>query len=96
MFDDPHWRRTSRVNVQLWGEALVNDRIRDSFLGDFATYRQLLAGAVGRAQQVGDLPSDLDPDVVAQVLWGITSAWRSRRPGTPNSTPIRTPRPRSP
>ena len=59
------------MNVQLWGEALVNDRIRDSFLGDFATYRQLLAGAVGRAQQVGDLPSDLDPDVVAQVLWGI-------------------------
>lgn len=71
MFDDPDWRRTSRVNVQLWGEALVNERIRDSFLDDFATYRQLLADATGRAQEAGDLDPHLDPDVVADVLWGI-------------------------
>ncbi len=71
MFDDPDWRRTSRVNVQLWGEALVNDRVRDSFLDDFATYRQLLADAVRRAQADGSLNSDLDPDVVAHVVWGI-------------------------
>lgn len=71
MFDDPHWCRTSRVNVQLWGEALVNDRVRDSFLDDFATYRQLLADAVTRAQQQRALDPALDPDAVAHVLWGV-------------------------
>lgn len=70
-FDDPGWRQTSRVNVQLWGEALVNERIRDSFLDDFATYRQLLADAVQRAQHDGGLDPDLDPDLVAHVVWGI-------------------------
>lgn len=71
MFDDPTWRMTSRVNVQLWGEALVNERVRDSFLDDFRSYRRLLAGAVRRAQDRGDLGGDLDPDAVAHVLWGV-------------------------
>lgn len=71
MFDEADWLRTSRVNVQLWAEALVNDRIRDSFLDDFATYRRLLADAIRRAQEQGDLDADLDPAVVANVLWGI-------------------------
>jgi hypothetical protein len=71
------------VNVQLWGETLVNDRIRDSFLGDFATYRHLLADAVRRAQEVGDLDPDLAPDVVAHVLWGVDLGLEAQKAWNP-------------
>lgn len=81
MFDDERWQMTSRVNIQLWGEALVNNRVRDRFLDDFRTYRRLLAGAVEHAQQQHQFDPALDADVVAQVLWGlylgmeVQSAW---------------------
>lgn len=70
-FDDPRWRRTSRVNLQIWGHALFDRRVRDSFLGDFATYRQLIADAAARLQQSGDLDQGVDPERVAAVLWGL-------------------------
>lgn len=48
MFDEARWRMISRANIQFWGETLVNRRIRDGFLDDFHTYRQLLAESIGQ------------------------------------------------
>lgn len=70
-FERPEWREESRVNVQIWGEALTNARLRDAFVPAFATYRQILAEAIARAQARGVVAPQVEPRAVAQVVWGL-------------------------
>lgn len=84
MFEDPRWQMISRVNLQLWGEALVNERIRASFLDDFHAYRRLLTDAVRRAQRNGDLDPELSPETVALVLWGTYLGMEAQKAWEPD------------
>ena len=83
LFDRPEWLEESRVNVQVWGEALTNERLQGTFLPAFDTYRRLLAEAVGRAQAGGVVTPAVEPLAVAQVVWGLVLGLEAQKAWDP-------------
>lgn len=61
----------SRVNVQGWGEALVNPKIEKTVLEVMDSYRNALSRLIARGQEVGQLDPALDPVAVSQLLMSI-------------------------
>lgn len=57
-----------RVNVQGWGEALVNPKLMEAFQRVLGYYQASVAQAVRKAQATGQIASDLDPAAYSQVL----------------------------
>lgn len=57
----------SRVNVQGWGEALVNPGLQASLLPVIESYVDGLARIVVNAQRLGQIDADLDPPSVARL-----------------------------
>lgn len=58
----------SRVNVQGWGEALVNPRVGHTVRQVTDSYLQALTSVVHQAQSAGQLDPSLDPLAVGQLL----------------------------
>lgn len=71
MFDDPAWRDRNRVNMQLWAEALTNERVAKAALSDFDGFRSVFADAIKDGQRMGQIDPNLDPEATASVIWGI-------------------------
>jgi AcrR family transcriptional regulator len=60
-----------RVNVQGWGEALVNPRLQQTLRQVIASYRDAVAQIIHRAQEAGQLDKSLDAPSVSQVLLSL-------------------------
>ena len=56
------------VNVQGWGEALVNPRLLETFHRVLDSYLDALSHIVRRAQESGQIDRSLDPMSVGQLL----------------------------
>lgn len=79
-------RRTRRVGVLAWAEALLNPEIQKSMREGLNTPRQAIADVVKREQQDGAVDSTLNPDAVARafiaVFYGfvLQKLWDSKTP----------------
>ncbi len=77
-------RDRRRVGVQLWAEALRDERIRDIIRRGVDGPRALIADLVRRAQRRGELPQALAPDAFARVVialfhgFVLQQAWDER------------------
>jgi TetR/AcrR family transcriptional regulator, transcriptional repressor of aconitase len=60
-----------RVNVQGWGEALINPRLRETIYRVVGSYRDALSQVICKAQEVGQLDKSLDPSSVSRLLLSI-------------------------
>ncbi|MGC4939501.1 TetR/AcrR family transcriptional regulator [Kribbella sp. DT2] len=61
----------TRVGLQAWAEAVHNPEIAVIAAGKYTILRDHYATVVRRAQADGTLPADVDPEHVAQVLFGM-------------------------
>jgi len=68
---DPAEQRWRRVTVQVWGEALRNDRVMSIVRGGLDEPLRILADLFRRGQRDGSLPQGLDPDGAARVCAAI-------------------------
>lgn len=68
MFDAPDTQAAVRVNVQLWGEALRNPRVRQAIAANINSLKEALTKIIRNAQKQGEVNPGLDPDGVARVL----------------------------
>jgi TetR/AcrR family transcriptional regulator, transcriptional repressor of aconitase len=68
---DPAEQRWRRVTVQVWGEALRNDRVMGIVRGGLDEPLRILADLFRRGVRDGDLPRGLDPDGAARVCASI-------------------------
>jgi AcrR family transcriptional regulator len=60
-----------RVNVQGWGEALINPHLHATIQGVMGQYRVALSAIVVRAQAHGQLDATLDPDAFGHLLLSL-------------------------
>jgi AcrR family transcriptional regulator len=60
-----------RVNVQGWGEALVNPRLLETIQRVFGSYLEAVTQIVRRAQESGQIDRSLDPRAVSQILLSL-------------------------
>jgi TetR/AcrR family transcriptional regulator, transcriptional repressor of aconitase len=68
---DPAEQRWRRVTVQVWGEALRNDRVMGVVRDGLDEPVAILADLFRRGQRDGVLPQELDPDGGARVCAAI-------------------------
>jgi AcrR family transcriptional regulator len=61
-------RMRRRVGIQIWAEALSNDRLLALMRRGVDEPRKLLAEMIRSAQRRGDLPTNLDPDALARIM----------------------------
>jgi AcrR family transcriptional regulator len=66
--DEQQWRR---VTVQVWGEALRDERIMRIVRGGIDAPVAILAALIRRGQREGTLPQELDADGAARVCASI-------------------------
>ena len=57
-----------RLNIQLWGEALRNPRIKETSLRTRTAMMENLRAIISRGQQRGEINPDLDSQAVAHIL----------------------------
>ncbi len=60
-----------RVNVQGWGEALINPRIHQTIRRVFDSYRDVVSQAIRKAQASNHVDQPLDPLAVSQALLSL-------------------------
>ena len=68
---DPQEQEWRRVTVQVWGEALRNERVMGIVRGGIDEPVAILSALIRRGQRDGTLPEDLDPDGAARVCASI-------------------------
>jgi TetR/AcrR family transcriptional regulator, transcriptional repressor of aconitase len=68
---DPQEQEWRRVTVQVWGEALRDERVMGIVRGGIDEPVAILAALIRRGQRDGTLPEDLDPDGAARVCASI-------------------------
>jgi AcrR family transcriptional regulator len=68
---DPAEQRWRRVTVQVWGEALRNERVMTIVRGGIDEPVAILAALIRRGQRDGSLPQALDPEGAARVCASI-------------------------
>jgi AcrR family transcriptional regulator len=73
-----------RVNVQGWGEALVNPKLMETFQRVWGYYHAAVAQAVRKAQAAGQIASDLDPAAYSQVLVSLYYGLELQKALTPD------------
>ena len=61
----------NRVNVQGWGEALVNPQTGGTIRRVIEKYLDALLPVIGKAQAAGQIDKTLDPSAVGQLLLSI-------------------------
>jgi AcrR family transcriptional regulator len=57
-----------RVNIQGWGEALVNPKLMTPLRETMRDFPMMLARLIRRAQKAGDINPKIDADAVGQVI----------------------------
>jgi AcrR family transcriptional regulator len=60
-----------RVNVQGWGEALVNPPLRETLQRVMTQYLEALTQIVRRAQALGQLDPSFDPHALSRILLSL-------------------------
>jgi AcrR family transcriptional regulator len=65
---DKNEREGRRVGIQLWAEALTNDRLLSLVRRGVDEPRKMLAAMLKKAQRAGQVRADLHPDALARVL----------------------------
>jgi TetR/AcrR family transcriptional regulator, transcriptional repressor of aconitase len=68
---DPQEQQWRRVTVQVWGEALRDERVMGIVRGGLDEPVAILAAMMRRGQRDGTLPRELDPDGAARVCASI-------------------------
>jgi AcrR family transcriptional regulator len=68
---DPAEQRWRRVTVQLWGEALRDERVMGIVRSGLDEPIEIIAGLLRRGQQDGDVPAEIDPRSAARVCAAI-------------------------
>ena len=66
----PRSVEANRLGLFLWAESLVNKPIMDGQLASFKSYLDVLAEAIGRAQEASRLTPSLDPQAAARAIIG--------------------------
>jgi AcrR family transcriptional regulator len=64
----PEERVRRRLGIQIWAEALSNDRILALMRRGVDEPRKSLSEMIRLAQLRGDLPANLDPDALARIM----------------------------
>src|ERR1019366_3403716 len=67
---DPAEQRRRRVSIQMWADALVNDRLRPSVRAGI-DQQAIARDFITAAQAAGDLPADVPADGLTRVLLAI-------------------------
>jgi AcrR family transcriptional regulator len=65
---DPRRAEMRRVGIQGWGEALRNERIRDSITGGLAKVRAAIVRLIERGQAAGEVKANVDPEAAARIM----------------------------
>ncbi len=60
-----------RVNVQSWGEALVNQKLLKTIRQVFDHYGDALADIIRRAQKSGQMDKSIDPRAASQIVLSL-------------------------
>ncbi len=68
---DPAEQRWRRVTIQLWGEALRDERVLRIVRSGLDEPLEIIAGLLRRAQQDGCVPAGIDPRSAARVCAAI-------------------------
>jgi TetR/AcrR family transcriptional regulator, transcriptional repressor of aconitase len=68
---DPDERRWRRVTIQVWAEALRDERIMAVVRGGLDEPVRILAELITRGQREGTLPNGIDPNSAARVCASI-------------------------
>jgi TetR/AcrR family transcriptional regulator, transcriptional repressor of aconitase len=68
---DPAEQRWRRVTVQLWGEALRDDRVMGIVRSGLDEPVEIIAGLLRRGQLDGNVPAEIDPHSAARVCAAI-------------------------
>ncbi len=68
---EPEEQRWRRVTVQVWGEALRNDRVMQVVRSGLDEPIAILADLLRRGQRDGSVPGSLDPEGTARVCAAI-------------------------
>ena len=68
---DPAEQQWRRITVQIWGEALRNDRVMGIVRGGIDEPVAILAALIRRGQRDGSLPQELDAQGAARVCASI-------------------------
>jgi TetR/AcrR family transcriptional regulator, transcriptional repressor of aconitase len=68
---DPAEQRWRRVTVQLWAEALRDERVMGIVRSGLDEPLEIIAALLRRAQQDGSVPPGIDPDSAARVCAAI-------------------------
>ena len=68
---DPREQEWRRVTIQLWGEALRDERVMRIVRSGLDEPIGILAGLIRRGQSDGSVPAGVDPDSVARVCAAI-------------------------
>ncbi len=68
---DPHEQRWRRVTVQVWGEALRDERIMEVVSAGLTEPVAIIAELVRRAQRAKTVPAEVDPEAFARVCVAI-------------------------
>ncbi len=68
---DPAEQRWRRVTVQLWGEALRDERVMGIVRSGLDEPVEIIAGLLRHGQQAGDVPAEIDPLSAARVCAAI-------------------------
>ena len=61
----------TKVAVQAWAESLRDDAIRDTASGKYTVLREHFADIARRGQENGTIGKDVDPECVAQAMFGM-------------------------
>jgi len=67
---DPAEQQRRRVSIQMWADALVNDRLRPSVQAG-TDQRAIARDFIAAAQAAGDLPGDVPADGLIRVMLAI-------------------------
>ena len=68
---DPAEQRWRRVTIQLWGEALRDDRVMRIVRGGLDEPIEIIAALLRRGQADGSVPAGIDPESAARVCAAI-------------------------
>jgi hypothetical protein len=83
---DPAEQQWRRVTVQLWGEALRDDRVMRSVCGGLDEPIEIIAGRLRRDQRDGSVPAGINPVSASGSAPPSSRAWSCSRPGNLSST----------
>ena len=73
-----------RVNVQGWGEALINPPLRETIQRVIGDYLSALSQIIRKAQAEGQLDTALDPDALGRILLSVYYGFELQKALEPN------------